>query len=102
MGKHAVMYLRNCITPVLTSALAVLLTACGDDVSAGGVIAGGLGIYAIGSILAFIIIVLAVLDLIKKPYPTEKKLIWGAIILFIPFLGALLYFIIGRNGKEVF
>ncbi len=64
--------------------------------------AGGIGIWAIGSILLLIIVVLAVLDLLKKPYPMEKKLIWGAIILFIPYLGAILYFIIGRNGKEVF
>lgn len=82
--------------------LAALLTACGDEVSGGEIIAGGLGIYAIGSILALIIIVMAVLDLVKKPYPTEKKLIWGAIIFFIPFLGAIAYFIVGRNGKEVF
>jgi hypothetical protein len=31
----------------------------------------------------------------------EKKLIWGAIILFIPYLGAIAYLLIGRNGKEV-
>ena len=82
--------------------LAVLLTACGEDVSGGEVIAGGLGLYAIVSILAFIVVVLAILDLVKKPYSTEKKLIWGAIIFFIPFLGAILYFLIGRNKQEVF
>ncbi len=85
------------VLPLLT-----LLTACGEDVSAGEAVAGGIGIWAIGSILLLLIVVLAVLDLIKKPYPMEKKLIWGAIIIFIPYLGAILYFIIGRNGKEVF
>ncbi len=87
--------------PVLPLLL-TLLTACGENVSAGEAIAGGIGIWAIGSILLLIIVVLAVIDLLKKPYPIEKKLIWGAIILFIPYLGAILYFIIGRNGKEVF
>ncbi|MCP9236235.1 PLD nuclease N-terminal domain-containing protein [Lewinella sp. JB7] len=88
------------ILPVLP--FIVLLTACGENVSAGEAMAGGMGIMAIGGILALIIIVLAVLDLIKKPYPMEKKLIWGAIIFFIPFLGALLYFILGRNKQSVF
>ena len=84
----------------LTS-LALALTACGEDVSAGEVLGAGIGIYVIGSILAFILVVLAVLDLVKKPYPMEKKLIWGAVILIIPILGAILYFILGRNKQSV-
>ncbi|THH39924.1 PLD nuclease N-terminal domain-containing protein [Neolewinella litorea] len=83
-------------------ALALLLTACGEEVSAGEAVAGGIGIWAIGSILLLILVVLAVIDLIKKPYPMEKKLIWGAIILFLPYLGAILYFLIGRNRSSVF
>ena len=82
--------------------LAALLTACGEDVSGGEVVAGGIGIYLIGSLLALLVVVFAVIDLVKKPYSTEKKLIWGAIIFFIPFLGAILYFLIGRNKQEVF
>lgn len=81
--------------------LGLMLTACGEDVSAGEALGAGIGIYVIGSILAFILVVLAVLDLIKKPYPIEKKLIWGAVILIIPFLGAILYFILGRNKQSV-
>ena len=96
------MNLRQLFTCVPALLLAVLLTACGEDVSGGEIIAGGLGLYAIVSILAFIVVVLAILDLVKKPYPMEKKLIWGAIIFFIPFLGAILYFLIGRNKQEVF
>lgn len=79
----------------------MLLAGC-DDVSAGGVLAGGIGIYLIGSIILLILLVYAVIDLVGKPYPIEKKLIWGAIILFIPYLGAIAYLLIGRNGKEVF
>lgn len=85
----------------LLAPLSVLFTACGEDVSAGEVIGAGIGIYVIGSILALILIVLAVLDLVKKPYPVEKKLIWGAVILVIPFLGAVLYFLLGRNKQSV-
>ena len=81
--------------------LAFVLTACGGDVSAGEAIGAGIGIYIIGSILALILIVLAVLDLVRKPYPLEKKLIWGAVILVIPFLGAILYFLLGRNKQSV-
>ena len=72
-----------------------------EDVSAGEAVAGGIGIWAIGSILALILVVWAVMDLIKKPYPMEKKLIWGVVILVIPFLGAILYFLLGRNKQTV-
>ena len=96
------MNLRQSFTCVPALLLAVLLTACGEDVSGGEVIAGGLGLYALVSILAFVIVIVAVLDLVKKPYPLQKKLIWGAIIFFVPFLGAILYFLIGRNKETVF
>ena len=92
---------HNYFPNVFSIALAVLLTACGEDVSAGEAVGAGIGIWAIGSILAFILVVLAVVDLIKKPYPMEKKLIWGVVILVIPFLGAVLYFILGRNKQSV-
>ncbi|MGB3799609.1 MAG: PLD nuclease N-terminal domain-containing protein [Lewinella sp.] len=95
------MKIRNYSSLTLTALVAVLLTACGEDVSAGEAVGAGIGIWAIGSILAFILVVLAVLDLIKKPYPMEKKLIWGVVILVIPFLGAVLYFILGRNKQSV-
>ena len=85
------------LLPLLT----LVLTACGEDVSGGEVIAGGIGIYLIGSLLALLLIVWAVLDLIKKPYPIEKKVIWGVVILLIPFLGAVLYLLIGRNKQSV-
>ena len=89
------------LTPFLLSALAVILTACGEDVTAGEAVGAGIGIYLIISILAIILVVLAVVDLVKKPYPMEKKLIWGVVILVIPFLGAVLYFILGRNKQSV-
>jgi hypothetical protein len=83
------------------SALALTLTACGDEVSAGEAVAGGIGIWAIGSIILLILLVIAVIDLIKKPYPIEKKLIWGAVILFIPYLGAIAYLLIGKDKQSV-
>lgn len=95
------MNIRSITTPTLLTLVALVFTACGDA-SAGGVIAGGIGIYLIGSILLLILLIYAVLDLVKQPYPMQKKLIWGAIIFFIPYLGAILYLIMGRNGKEVF
>ncbi|WP_420459521.1 PLD nuclease N-terminal domain-containing protein [Neolewinella sp.] len=93
------MHLRK-LLPALP--LAALLTACGEDVSGGEVVAGGLGIYALLSIVHLLIILWAAYDLISKPYPVSKKLIWGLVILFIPFLGAVLYLFMGRNKQEVF
>jgi hypothetical protein len=82
------------------SALALSLAAC-DDVSAGGAIAGGIGLYAIGSLILLALLVYAVVDLVKQPYSTEKKLIWGAVILFIPYLGAILYLLLGKDKQSV-
>ncbi|WP_157976114.1 PLD nuclease N-terminal domain-containing protein [Lewinella sp. IMCC34191] len=95
------MKIQQYIPISVTILLAVLLTACGEDVSAGEAVGAGIGIWAIGSILAFILVVWAVIDLVQKPYPMEKKLIWGVVILVIPFLGAVLYFILGRNKQSV-
>ncbi|WP_116125917.1 PLD nuclease N-terminal domain-containing protein [Lewinella sp. IMCC34183] len=95
------MNIRKFLPLTLLLGLSILLTACGEDVSGGEVIAGGIGIYVIGSILAFLLVVWAVVDLLKKPYPMEKKIIWGIVILVIPFLGAVLYFVLGRNKQSV-
>ena len=85
------------LLPLLT-----LLTACGEDVSGGEALVGGIGIYLIGSLVLLALLIYAVLDLVKQPYPIGKKLIWGAIMLFIPYLGAIAYLIVGRGGDKVF
>ena len=78
-----------------------LLAACGEDVSGGEAVAGiGLVGLLIG-LVALALVVYAVLDLLRQPYPMSKKLIWGLVIFFIPFIGAIAYLLLGKGGNEI-
>lgn len=59
----------------------------------------GLGIFGILLILvALLLPVIALIDLYRKrSQGTGKTLIWVLVILFIPYLGSILYFLMGRN-----
>lgn len=74
----------------------LLATGCSEE-AAVGLFAGSVALMVIAGILLFILVVWAVYDLIRKDYPAEKKVIWLLIILVIPYVGAILYFLIGRN-----
>lgn len=80
----------------LLSASAFTLTGCeGEDVLAFG---AGLGIFGIIlAIVLFIMVIWAVVDIFSKPYPLPKKLVWLLVIFFIPYIGAILYFVMGRK-----
>ena len=89
--------LRNLFVALLIP----LLVACGEDVSGGEAIAGiGLVGLLIG-LVSLALIVYAVLDLIRQPYPASKKVVWGLVIFFIPFIGAIAYLLIGKGGSEI-
>lgn len=43
---------------------------------------------------------IALIDIIRNEFRgSNDKVIWVIIVLFIPFLGCLLYFLIGRNQR---
>lgn len=42
---------------------------------------------------------IALISVLKGKFEGNDKLIWVLLILFLPFLGALLYFIIGSKKK---
>lgn len=84
--------------PLLLSLL--FATGCTKEAVA-GLFAGSVFLMAVAGILLFVLLVWAIVDLIRKDYPTEKKVIWLLIILIIPYLGAILYFILGRNTSRV-
>jgi len=64
-----------------------------------------LPIFRIRSILIIGFFVLmwmsAFLDILKNNFKKNYKLIWIIIVLLIPILGAILYFMIGRNQKII-
>jgi hypothetical protein len=50
-------------------------------------------------IIGFILIlpIIAIIDLIRINLDSSQKLLWIIIILFLPILGSVLYFLMGRN-----
>lgn len=52
------------------------------------------------AVLPVILIIWAIIDLVTSQFTdSTNKLIWAIIILFMPFIGAILYLIIGRKQK---
>lgn len=52
------------------------------------------------SILGLIILILdivAIIDCVKCSMDTGKKVLWILLILFLPILGMILYFLLGRK-----
>ncbi|HET6769468.1 MAG TPA: PLD nuclease N-terminal domain-containing protein [Chitinophagaceae bacterium] len=44
--------------------------------------------------------VLALIRIIKNDFPAEnEKLIWALIVIFLPFLGTIIYFAIGKSRE---
>lgn len=51
-------------------------------------------------ILAGLILpLIALIDILRNEYTGSNKLIWVLIVLLFPFIGAILYFIIGTRQK---
>jgi len=46
-----------------------------------------------------LLLILAILDILRNEFTGSNKLIWVVVTLFLPFLGPLLYFAIGRKQK---
>jgi len=66
-----------------------------------------MGIFAGLSILAiiffFLIIaflwLIALIDILRSDFQGNDKVVWVVIVIFFPFLGSILYFLIGRSRK---
>ena len=48
-------------------------------------------------LIIFILDITAIVDIINSWNDTEKKLLWILLILVLPFVGMLLYFLIGKK-----
>jgi hypothetical protein len=42
---------------------------------------------------------LALISVLMNDFPGNEKVIWVLIIIFLPFLGSVLYFLIGRDKR---
>ena len=53
-----------------------------------------------GRLLYFLVIiidVLVIIDILRSNKDTEKKLLWIIAVIFLPILGPILYYVIGRR-----
>lgn len=51
-------------------------------------------------VILLLIWIWAVVDILKRPMPGLMKLIWIALVIFLPFLGVILYLFFGRTTSS--
>ncbi len=61
----------------------------------GALFSGGLSLVL--SLASLVLWIAALVDILRKPSSGSTKIIWVLVILFLPCLGSILYFAIGRN-----
>lgn len=47
----------------------------------------------------FILPLIALIDVLLNQFPGNDKITWVLVIIFLPFLGSILYFLIGRSKR---
>ena len=59
-----------------------------------------LGVWQIMLVLIiFLFPILALISILKNDFKNNDKIVWVLVVLFLPFFGTLLYFIIGRPKR---
>jgi len=48
-------------------------------------------------LLILVIDIIVIIDIIKSTKDNEKKILWVVIVVFLPVLGPILYYLIGRK-----
>lgn len=51
------------------------------------------------SLIILIIDIIAIVDIVKSGKDTEKKVLWIIAVVFLPVLGPLLYYFLGKKGR---
>ena len=49
------------------------------------------------SIVILIIDIIVIVDIVKSNKSTEKKVLWIIAVIFLPILGPLLYYFVGKS-----
>ncbi len=60
---------------------------------------GGLLITVLVVLFVILLPLFALISALVSDFPGNEKIIWVLIILFLPFLGSVLYFLIGTNQR---
>lgn len=52
---------------------------------------------ALIGLVVLILDIIAIIDIVKSAVPTGKKILWTILVLAFPFLGMILYFLLGKQ-----
>lgn len=50
-------------------------------------------------LLPAILFIVALVDILRSEFQGYNKFIWVMVVIFLPIIGAILYFVIGKNQK---
>lgn len=53
----------------------------------------------LGGLLILLFPLMALISVLKNNFQGNDKIIWVLVIIFLPFFGSLIYFMIGRGRK---
>ena len=60
---------------------------------------GGLLLTVLVILFIFLLPLFALISALMNEFPGNEKIIWVLLIIFLPFLGSVLYFLIGRGQR---
>jgi hypothetical protein len=49
------------------------------------------------SFIIFVIDIIVIIDIVRGPKDTEKKILWIIAVIFLPILGPILYYVVGKK-----
>ena len=62
-----------------------------------------IGVYELAVLVVLFVLflpfILAFIDILRSNFEGNNKIIWLLAVIFVPFIGAIAYFIIGRKQK---
>lgn len=61
----------------------------------------GLMVWQIIILLSLGLWIYCLIDILKNKFVHNDKLIWVLVVIFVPFIGSLLYLFIGKRRKEI-
>ena len=64
-----------------------------------GILGGGIISILLVILFIFLFPLMALISILMNNFHGNDKLMWIVIVLLLPFLGAFLYFVIGRNKR---
>lgn len=47
----------------------------------------------------FFLWIIALVDILRSDFRGNDKVVWVIVVIFFPFLGSILYFLVGRSRK---